>query len=102
MATSAAPVRQRKSRIDTVRAQIEKLKQSIAKDITQKVENLGITQSDAHALTGQAQTQFSVIKSGELRGFSLGRLIEIRALLGSAVTVRIADGQAAMVRGEIR
>jgi len=89
-ALKPSPTRAATNRVrDRVRAQIEKAKQALAKDIVAAVDGAGLTQVEAFYLTGQQQSQFSLIRHGHLAGFSIERLIEIRAMLGAGVRVTI-------------
>jgi len=78
-------IRTRK-RID---AEIEALKLSVALDIKDTIERMGMNQARAADYTGEPQSQLSLMCSGKLRGFSLERLIRARALLDARVSLTI-------------
>jgi len=81
---NGAQLRARRRRIIVELANLEK---NIAKEIRRILEDRGMSQMEAAALTGEAPSQISLIVTGKLRGFSLKRLIRVRALLGSEVTL---------------
>lgn len=81
---SAAQIRAQRKRVN---AQIAAMKQDVAKDIKRILERKCLSQAEASYLTGEAQSQMSLICNGKLRGFSFERLIRTRALLGSVVRI---------------
>jgi predicted XRE-type DNA-binding protein len=85
-----------------VEQQLEKLSEAIARDIASALEAQGISQTDASHIVGEAPSQLSLVCTGKLRGFSLERLIRIRALLGASVTVTVVDGESAAVKVSIK
>lgn len=82
---------QRNATIKRVRAQVADLKKKVAADISAIVEHRRLTQAEAYAITGQQQSQISLIQSGKLRGFSLERLLIIRAMLGAEIEVEVTS-----------
>lgn len=102
MATALKPTTPNRAARVRVAQQIERLRVAVATDIASAIEALGITQHEAYGLTGQQASQISLICSGKLHGFSLERLIEIRALLGASVAVTITDGESAAVKVSVK
>lgn len=74
-----------------VKAQMADVKVKLAKDIKRIIDVRGITQSEASLITGEAQSQFSLICTGKLRGFSTERLLRNRALLGAEIHFEITS-----------
>lgn len=72
-----------------VKAQLTTVKIKLAKDIKRIIEERGITQLEASYLTGEAQSQVSLICTGRLRGFSTDRLLLNRALLGAEINFEV-------------
>jgi predicted XRE-type DNA-binding protein len=66
-----------------VKAQLADIKVKLAKDIKRIITERNLTQFEASMITGEPQSQFSLICTGKLRGFSTDRLLRNRALLGA-------------------
>ncbi|HTJ62122.1 MAG TPA: XRE family transcriptional regulator [Candidatus Saccharimonadales bacterium] len=75
-------------RRERVEAHVHAMKVEVAKDITKIIAEAGMTQTEAAYHTGEAPSQWSLITTGKLRGFSLERLIRDRALL-SPIAIQI-------------
>jgi predicted XRE-type DNA-binding protein len=77
-----------------VTTQINAAKRAVAKDIAKILEDRKLTQTDAAFLMKDAPSQVSLVVTGKLRGFSMERLIRMRAMLGAKVRIAVSDGAA--------
>lgn len=68
-------------------AELRLEKSKIAYEIGRRIEYLGLTQREAGELMGMDQPKVSKIVRGELRGYSLERLIKLARFMG--IDVRI-------------
>jgi predicted XRE-type DNA-binding protein len=66
-------------------AQIADFKARLAKDVARILEDRGMTQTEASYQTGEAPSQISLVVTGKLRGFSVERLLRMRAMLGAEI-----------------
>lgn len=69
--------------------QIEGLKKNVARDVADILKSRTMTQTEASYETGEAPSQISLVVTGKLRGFSLERLIRMRAMLGARIHLNI-------------
>jgi len=76
-----------------VGAEIEAMKRAVAKEIKKHIEDNNLTQNEASYAAVDAPSQISLICTGKLRGFSLERLIRIRAMLGASVKLQVTESQ---------
>jgi len=76
-----------------VGAEIEAMKRAVAKEIKNYLAVQNLTQTEASYITVEAPSQLSLICTGKLRGFSLERLIRVRAMLGASVKLHVAESQ---------
>jgi len=65
------------------------LKADLALTISELIEQRGLTQNDAAALLGETQPHISQLMRGQLKGFSVERLIGFLVALGQDVEVSI-------------
>jgi predicted XRE-type DNA-binding protein len=65
------------------------LKADLALTISQLIEQRGLTQKKAAALLGETQPHVSQLMRGQLRGFSVERLMRLLVALGQEVEVSI-------------
>lgn len=72
-----------------VNASINDMRTALAKDIAKTIDELGLTQTEAAFMMHDAPSQVSLVVTGKLRGFSLVRLIRMRALLGAEITLNV-------------
>lgn len=86
--TTVKSLKAHAARRERVEKQVHAMKAEIAKDITRIITESGMTQTEAAYHTGEAPSQWSLITTGKLRGFSLERLIRDRALL-SKIDVQV-------------
>jgi predicted XRE-type DNA-binding protein len=71
--------------------QITELKTKVAEDIGTILEMRGLSQTDASYQTGEAPSQISLVAAGKLRGFSLERLLRMRAMLGAEINLEVTS-----------
>lgn len=86
-----------KAQFARVEAAIEDMKVKLAKDVATLLDETGMTQTEASYITGEAPSQLSLICTGKLRGFSLERLIRVRAMLGAHVELVVKSTGTAKV-----
>lgn len=72
--------------------ELELAKAKLARAIVQTIENRGLTQTEAGALTGLDQPKISAIKRGRLGGFSIDRLFRVLNALGQDVDISVHVG----------
>jgi predicted XRE-type DNA-binding protein len=65
------------------------LKADLALTISELIEQRGLTQKEAAALLGETQPHVSQLTRGQLRGFSVERLMRLLVALGQDVEVFI-------------
>ena len=65
------------------------LKADLALTISELIEQRGLTQKEAAALLGETQPHISQLVRGQLRGFSVERLMRLIMALGQEVEVSI-------------
>jgi predicted XRE-type DNA-binding protein len=80
---------QLQARRKRITQQLADLRKTVAKDFAQVIERRQLTQSEVSYMTGEAPSQISLVVTGKLRGFSLERLLRMRALLDAMVKVTI-------------
>ncbi len=85
-------MRQVAAKYKHITARIEQSKREVAKDIANILENRQLTQTEAAFLMKDAPSQVSLVVTGKLRGFSLERLLRMRAMLGGTqvIVLRVA------------
>lgn len=66
-----------------------RLKFSLANRIALLIEDMGLSQAKAAAMTGLAQPDISRIANGSVRSYSVWRLMAVLAALGQDVTVAV-------------
>jgi predicted XRE-type DNA-binding protein len=71
--------------------QITELKKKVAEDVASILEMRGMTQTEASYQTGEAPSQISLVATGKLRGFSLERLLRMRAMLGAEINLEVTS-----------
>jgi predicted XRE-type DNA-binding protein len=71
--------------------QITELKTKVAEDIGTILEMRGMSQTEASYQTGEAPSQISLVATGKLRGFSLERLLRMRAMLGAEISLEVTS-----------
>lgn len=71
--------------------QIADLKKKIAKDVATILEMRDMTQTEASYQTGEAPSQISLVVTGKLRGFSMERLLRMRAMLGAEINLEVTS-----------
>jgi len=71
--------------------QVDQLKQSLAKEIAKQLMDQQITQTQAAFLMQTAPSQVSLVVTRKLRGFSIERLMIMRAMLGAEIRVLTND-----------
>lgn len=71
--------------------QIADVKKKVASDIGDILTQRGITQLEASYQTGEAASQISLVTTGKLRGFSLERLLRMRAMLGAEIHLEVTS-----------
>lgn len=71
--------------------QIADLKKNVAKDVGAILEMRSLTQQEAAYQTGEAPSQISLVVTGKLRGFSLERLLRLRAMLGAEINLDVTS-----------
>ena len=69
------------------------LKAKLTTQITQLIEDKGLTQAQAAERTGLDQPKISRLLSGHLSGFSVDRLLAILNRLGHSVEIRISPNE---------
>ncbi len=74
-----------------VESHIEKTLKAIARDIAATLKKQELTQTAASHLTGEAPSQISLVCTGKLKGFSMERLLRMRAMLGGKIVVKFGD-----------
>lgn len=74
-----------------IKIQLAESKIKLAKDIKRLLDERGMSQNEASLMTGEASSQFSLICTGKLRGFSFERLIRNRALLGGEIHLQVTS-----------
>lgn len=79
-------VRRENARINK---QIEVLKLEVAKDIRDEIKDRKLSQTEAAHAMGDAASQVSLVCCLKLHGFSLERLLRMRARLGADVELVI-------------
>ena len=70
-------------------ADILLVKADLTSAICQVIQERGLSQRRAAALVGLDQPKISVLKSGDIRGFSVDRLLKILSRLGYLVNISI-------------
>jgi predicted XRE-type DNA-binding protein len=75
--------------LQQVTRSLHQIKLDVAEDIHQTIEDLGLTQSNASKITYESQSQISLIVNRRIRGFSLERLLRVRALLGAKIRLSV-------------
>ncbi|MGA3332676.1 MAG: helix-turn-helix transcriptional regulator [Terracidiphilus sp.] len=70
-------------------ADVEQLKAILATEITKMLDRKKLTVRAAHALTGIAAADFSLIRNADLGRFTLDRLVSIINRLGSRVEIKV-------------
>ena len=71
--------------------QISEVKTKVAKDVARILEDRQLTQTQASYETGEAPSQISLVVTGKLRGFSLERLLRMRAMLGAEINLEVTS-----------
>ena len=87
--------------------EIQAAKVTLAKEIRDIIKERQLTQNDAAFLLNDAPSQISLVVTGKLRGFSMERLIRMRAMLDGEVRIltntaakaRVATGSWKNVKG---
>jgi predicted XRE-type DNA-binding protein len=74
-----------------IEKEIDAMRVKIAKDVARILSDRKLTQTQASYETGEAPSQISLVCTGKLRGFSLERLLRMRALLGAEVDVSVTS-----------
>ena len=70
--------------------EVEQLKAILAAEIIKALDRQKLTVRGAHALTGIAAADFSLIRNADLRRFTLDRLFTILNRLGTRVDVQVS------------
>jgi predicted XRE-type DNA-binding protein len=83
------------ARRKAIAVQLDNLRKSVAKDFAKELDRRQLTQTEAGYITGEAPSQISLVVTGKLRGFSLERLLRMRAMLDSVIKVQILGNAAA-------
>jgi predicted XRE-type DNA-binding protein len=78
-------------------AQIAALKGHVAQDIARALEAKQLTQTEAAYIMKDAPSQISLVVTGKLRGFSLERLLRMRAMLGGQFVLQLKDRRPAVL-----
>lgn len=71
--------------------QLGSLEKKVAKDVATILETRNLSQLEAADLTGEPPSQISLIVNGKLRGFSLKRLLRVRAMLGAEINLEVTS-----------
>lgn len=87
-----------KKRIET---DIESMKRAIAVDIAAVIEDRQLTQTEAAYQMQDAPSQISLVVTGKLRGFSIERLLRMRALLGAVIALVIEPSGVPQVKPKL-
>lgn len=74
-----------------VTKQLDDLRTKVAKDVARILTARELTQTEASYQTGEAPSQISLVVTGKLRGFSLERLLRMRALLGAEIELSVVS-----------
>jgi predicted XRE-type DNA-binding protein len=80
-----------------IMAEISQLKKKVAEDVKRLLEDRELTQQEASQATGEAASQISLVVTGKLRGFSLERLLRMRAMLGAEINLKVTSSTARAV-----
>jgi predicted XRE-type DNA-binding protein len=73
---------------------------AIAREIGRVITDRGLTQNQVSYVTGEPQSQISLVVTRKLRGFSVEHLFRILNGLGRDVEIRIAQSKRG--RGKVR
>ena len=73
-------------------AELRLEKANIAYEIGRRIEVLGLTQREAGEMMGIDQPKVSKIVRGDLRGWSLERLVKLARLMGIDVRIEGVEG----------
>lgn len=87
---SRPTLKQIQARRKRVRGQVTSAKVDTAKAIAKLIDDANMTQTEAAYVCGDAPSQISLVVTGKLRGFSMERLILLRAMLADEIELRIA------------
>lgn len=74
-----------------VEGTIQTFKVALAKEIAKIITERQLTQTEAAFLMQDAPSQVSLVVTGKLRGFSVERLLRMRAMLGARVRVVVSN-----------
>jgi predicted XRE-type DNA-binding protein len=75
-------------------------KDALAKEIGRVITDRGMTQNQVSRLTGEQQSQISLVVTRKLHGISVSRLFRILNGLGRDIEIRIAGSKRG--RGKVR
>lgn len=78
------------------------VKSRIAQAISHKIEQQGLTQSEAANVLGIDQPKVSYLVRGKLDAFSISRLMRFVTLLGTDVEIILKDHHDGGTRGEVK
>jgi predicted XRE-type DNA-binding protein len=78
----------------------ELAKADLAIEITRRIRARGLTQTEAAALLGTAQSKISAIRRGHLTYFTYDRLLRFLNLLGCNVEIVVTSADDTQIRGQ--
>lgn len=78
------------------------VKSRIAQAIAEKIEQQGLTQSEAANVLGIDQPKVSYLVRGKLDAFSISRLMRFVTLLGTDVEIILKDHPGGGTHGEVK